>query len=182
VELRISTIAQADWVTVYTKGQPEYRTKHNDSFWDMACLIAEEPGPPTPFPTRTFTPTPPPTATLTPTLTPTPFPTATLPPMPTPTSTLTPTPSLLPSPTVILEDAGGLQPSPMVATPTPEPQVGALQPEWEAQVLQEALLSSEGQAHETVGKPSPWRLVLLYGANAVLLALIAFWVRSGRRH
>jgi len=27
-------------VTVYTRGQPEFAVKHNDSFWDTACLTA----------------------------------------------------------------------------------------------------------------------------------------------
>lgn len=37
-QLSIQTVAQADHVTVYTRGQPEFSVKHNDSFWDTACL------------------------------------------------------------------------------------------------------------------------------------------------
>ncbi|MSP13016.1 MAG: LysM domain-containing protein [Chloroflexi bacterium] len=38
MQLRISTVSQSGFVTVYTKGQPEFSVKHNDSFWDDACL------------------------------------------------------------------------------------------------------------------------------------------------
>ncbi len=37
----ISTTAQGDKVTVYVKGQPEFSVKHNDSFWDDACLVVD---------------------------------------------------------------------------------------------------------------------------------------------
>ncbi len=77
VQLTVSTIAQSDYVTVYTKGQPEYAVKHNDSFWDDASLVAETP--PTATPTMTNTPT------LTPIASNTPLPTETA------TSTLSPT-------------------------------------------------------------------------------------------
>ncbi len=40
VQLEVSTIAQGEWVTVFTRGMPEYAVKHNDSFWDDASLIA----------------------------------------------------------------------------------------------------------------------------------------------
>ncbi|MFQ5341702.1 MAG: SH3 domain-containing protein [Anaerolineae bacterium] len=39
-QLSVQTVAQADYVTVYTRGQPEFAVKHNDSFWDTACLMA----------------------------------------------------------------------------------------------------------------------------------------------
>lgn len=39
--LRVSAVAQADAVTVYVKGQPEWSVKHNDSFWDDACLVVD---------------------------------------------------------------------------------------------------------------------------------------------
>ncbi|MFQ5859546.1 MAG: SH3 domain-containing protein, partial [Anaerolineae bacterium] len=37
-QLSVEAVAQADHVTVYTRGQPEFSVKHNDSFWDTACL------------------------------------------------------------------------------------------------------------------------------------------------
>lgn len=99
VQLSVSAVAQSDHVTIFTKGQPEYPVKHNDSFWDDACVTVR---PPTPTPVPP-TPTPrPPTATpIPPTPTPTPTalpPTATpLPPTATPVPpTATPAPTLVP--------------------------------------------------------------------------------------
>ena len=47
-QLSVQTAAQAEYVTVYTRGQPEFAVKHNDSFWDTTCLtvggIAIPPG------------------------------------------------------------------------------------------------------------------------------------------
>jgi len=45
-EMRIQAVAQADFVTVYTRGQPEFSVKHNDSFWDTACLQIMKPAGP----------------------------------------------------------------------------------------------------------------------------------------
>lgn len=45
-EMRIQAVAQADFVTVYTRGQPEFSVKHNDSFWDTACLQIVKPAGP----------------------------------------------------------------------------------------------------------------------------------------
>ncbi|HHX64859.1 MAG TPA: hypothetical protein GX702_08240 [Chloroflexi bacterium] len=39
--LTVSTIARSDHVTVYTRGQPEFPVKHNDSYWDDACLTVQ---------------------------------------------------------------------------------------------------------------------------------------------
>jgi hypothetical protein len=41
IQLRVSTVAQANAVTVYVKSQPEFAVKHNDSFWDDACLVVD---------------------------------------------------------------------------------------------------------------------------------------------
>ncbi len=38
VRLNVQAQAQGPAVTVYTKGQPEWSVKHNDSWWDDACL------------------------------------------------------------------------------------------------------------------------------------------------
>lgn len=127
VQLTISAIAQSDHVTVYTKGQPEYPVKHNDSYWDDACLVMQQPPtatprptqPPTATPTRTHTPVPTltPTSTATPTVTATPVPpTSTLVPLtftytPQPTATFTPLPTAAPTNT----------PVPSSATPQPTP-------------------------------------------------------------
>jgi len=99
VHLSVSTVAQADRVTVLTRGEPEHRVKHNDSYWDDAVLTAVAP---TPVPTNT------PRPTNTPVPTDTPLPTATY--TPTPTPTITPTPTHTPTPTET--------PTP-TATPTP---------------------------------------------------------------
>lgn len=40
-QLAVSAVAQAPTVTVYFKGQPEFSVKHNDSFWDDACLVVD---------------------------------------------------------------------------------------------------------------------------------------------
>ena len=74
IQLSISARAEADAVTVFLRGQPEFRNRFNDSYWDDACLTVV---PPTPLPTS------PPRATNTPTITPTPTQTAT--PLPTAT-------------------------------------------------------------------------------------------------
>ncbi|MFZ5918140.1 MAG: SdrD B-like domain-containing protein [Chloroflexota bacterium] len=71
VQLEVSAVAQASTVTVFTRGAPVYRVKHNDSYWDDASLVAYAPPPPPPTrPTPTRTPTP--TLTPWPTFTPTP--------------------------------------------------------------------------------------------------------------
>jgi hypothetical protein len=38
VPLEVSAVPQSSTVTVYLKGQPRWAVKHNDSFWDDACL------------------------------------------------------------------------------------------------------------------------------------------------
>jgi hypothetical protein len=38
VRMNVQAQAQAPFVTVYTKGQPEWAVKHNDSWWEDACL------------------------------------------------------------------------------------------------------------------------------------------------
>jgi len=91
--------AQADNVTVYTRGQPEYRTKHNDSYWDEACIQVLS----APTAAPSSTPVPQPSATLRPTSTPPPVVTATSLPTLRPTWTMlppvTPLPTWTPWPT-----------------------------------------------------------------------------------
>lgn len=39
VPLTATAVSQGNAVTVYAKGAPEWSVKHNDSFWDDACLV-----------------------------------------------------------------------------------------------------------------------------------------------
>jgi len=73
VPVQVEAVAQAGTITVFLKGEPEYRVKHNDAYWDNASLVVQAPPTPTPRPP---TPTPrPPTSTPIPTATPIPTPT-----------------------------------------------------------------------------------------------------------
>jgi len=81
VKLTVQAKAQADAITVFLRGRPEYRTQFNDSYWDDACLTIVRP---TARPTNT------PRATNTPLPTNTPTPTNTPEPTDTPTPTATP--------------------------------------------------------------------------------------------
>jgi len=74
IQLRVTVKAQADAVTVFLRGRPEYRTHFNDSYWDDVCLTIVRP---TPKATSTPKATNTPKATDTPTNTPTPTPTNT---------------------------------------------------------------------------------------------------------
>lgn len=71
VQLQVMAVAQSSTVTVFTRGAPLYRVKHNDSYWDEASVIASAPPTPPPVP-PTSTPRPTPTLTPWPTFTPTP--------------------------------------------------------------------------------------------------------------
>jgi hypothetical protein len=94
-QLSVGTVARGNVVTVFLRGVPEFRVKHNDSYWDDVCLIAivptRTPAPPTNTPIPTDTPTVTPSPTITPSPTPTETPTNTLTPTNTPTNTPTPT-------------------------------------------------------------------------------------------
>ncbi|MFQ5343663.1 MAG: hypothetical protein ACE5F6_19145 [Anaerolineae bacterium] len=94
-QLSVGTVARSNVVTVFLQGVPEFRVKHNDSYWDDVCLIAivptRTPVPPTSTPIPTDTPTITPSPTTTPSPTPTETPTNTLTPTNTPTNTPTPT-------------------------------------------------------------------------------------------
>ncbi len=160
VQLTVTATAQADYITVYTKGQPTYRTKHNDSFWDEACVQMVAPPTATPRPTSTPTETATPTPTMTPLPTETPIPTRTLTPTatptatrtPTPTSTLTPSPTATPAPPTV--DLSRLTPpaSPTIG-PTPAPAAPSVQRD----------------------------LIFLYLGLAALIVVIFLWVRGEGR-
>lgn len=83
VQLTVKAKAAAGTVTVYLRGDAEWRNKHNDAYFDDVCLaVVTPPPPPTNTPRNTNTPTitptpsvtPTPTITETPTITPTPLP------------------------------------------------------------------------------------------------------------
>jgi hypothetical protein len=86
MRLEIQAVAKAGTITVFLRGQPEFRNQFNDSYWDDACLTVVRPPTATPRPTNTPKDTPTPTPSPTPTDTPTPEAS------PTPTSTPTPAP------------------------------------------------------------------------------------------
>ena len=164
VQLSVSTIAQRDYVTVYTMGQPKYPVKHNDSFWDDACLVMVVPPTPTPLP-----PTLTPTATIPPTPTDTPLPTAT----PMATATPEPTATLLPpTPTATLDPP----------TPTPDPPPAGATPT-------EGATTAETPSHggEPVATPSPEGVTPLVGnltITVLVLALVTYgwlWLRRRTR-
>jgi septal ring-binding cell division protein DamX len=71
INLQLQAKAKAGTITVFLRGQPEFRTQFNDSYWDDICLTVQRP---TPRPTNTPTITPTPTSSPTPTATPTPLP------------------------------------------------------------------------------------------------------------
>jgi hypothetical protein len=99
VQMSVQARAQGGTVTLFLRGDAEYRLKHNDAYFDDVCVTLAAPPPP---PTRPPQPTSPPRPTNTPEPTETPGPTET----PEPTETLASGPT---SPTV--------EP----VTPTPEP-------------------------------------------------------------
>ncbi len=98
VQLQVTTKAESDHITVFTRGEPEFPVRANVSYWDDACLTYVAPKPiatatlertSTPRPTTPPTATPrPPTATPQPSASATPTETMTL--EPTATRTLAP--------------------------------------------------------------------------------------------
>ncbi len=76
MRLEIQAVAKAGTITVFLRGNPEFRDEFNDSYWDDACLTAVRPTPratSTPKNTATPPPSPTPQASPTPTSTPTPI-------------------------------------------------------------------------------------------------------------
>ncbi len=127
-QIKVTAEAKADFVTVFTKGQPEFPVRNNVSYWDDACLTFIPPKPvPTATPkftrtlqpthTRTHTPTAPatprpsetplPVATTLPTETMTPAQTLTSVPTETPMPTATTLPSRIPTQTKVPASAAG---------------------------------------------------------------------------
>jgi len=60
VQLSVTAQAQGSQVTVFTRGAPQFRVKHNDSYWDDVSL-AQVAALPTPAPAPTTAPQPAPT-------------------------------------------------------------------------------------------------------------------------
>lgn len=87
VELSVQARAQGGTVTVYLRGDAEFRLKHNDAYFDEVCVTIV---PPAPAATNTRRPTNTPAHTATPTNTLTP--TSTLTPLASPVPSATPTP------------------------------------------------------------------------------------------
>lgn len=100
VQIQVQAKAEAEHVTVYSRGQPEFPVRANVSYWDDACLTYIAPTPEA-SPTPEFSATPKPTASATAT--------ATHPPSATPTETPLPTETSVPTDT-----------SPSTQTPQPE--------------------------------------------------------------
>ncbi len=76
MHLEVQSVAQAGTVTVFARGNPEFRNRFNDSYWDDACMTVVAPTPkPTAVPKKTATPTVSPTPEPLPTSTPAPTPT-----------------------------------------------------------------------------------------------------------
>lgn len=92
VELSVQARAQGGAVTIYLRGDAEFRLKHNDAYFDDVCVTVV---PPTPVATNTRRPTNTPMHTPTPSNTPTPTETATLTPSPIPSATPTPVPAMI---------------------------------------------------------------------------------------
>lgn len=200
-QLTVSTIAQGDYVTVYTRGMPEYPVKHNDSFWDDACLYSEAPPAPTAAPTNTPTETP--IATETPVPTETPLPTEIPPATETPLPTDTPEPTMIPEPTATEPPppTAALEPptaAPATATPEsvaqapttepppaadPEPTPADAEPT-PGDVEPTPAPEETGGGEEETGFALPCGLGLvgLYGVVALIGALALAWVRMTGLH
>ena len=86
VQLSVQARAESNTITVYLRGEAEWRMKHNDAYFDDICVTYVAP---TPRPTNT------PRATNTPTITPTPSNTLTPTPTHTPPATPTPVPGAI---------------------------------------------------------------------------------------
>ena len=168
-QVTVSTIAQADYVTVYTKGQPEYPVKHNDSFWDDACLYVEAPPPPTAAPTNTPTDTP----VASPTAVATATPSATATPLP-PTATLVPpTATAVPATSTLAPTTPAVTASPAAPTSAPTTRAAAT-----TTAVTAADPTPPQETSADLGVPGP---ILVYGGVTLAAIVGVLWVRLGRR-
>ena len=173
VQLAVSAVAQSDFVTVYSKGQPEFAVKHNDSYWDDACLVAVAP----PAPTATDTPLP----TATPLPSDTPRPTNT----PLPTATQTPTATASPSAT---STATAVPPSPAPTTPLPPSSTPTVRAEETSVVVTATAATAATDSPEPAATVAPQAppgslqktgLIMVYIGAAVLAIIAVIWLRMG---
>ena len=58
VQLGVETVAKAGTVTLYLRGDAEWRVKHNDAYFDEICVTFQAPPPPTSRPKPTDAPAP----------------------------------------------------------------------------------------------------------------------------
>ncbi|MBC7235460.1 MAG: hypothetical protein H5T69_06425 [Chloroflexi bacterium] len=105
VELKVQARAQAGTVTLYLRGDAEWRMKHNDVYFDDVCVNVIRPTAPPPPPTKPPKPTDTPLPTATTTETPEPTATPSLTPSPTEPATLTPQPGAIR--VIVFEDKDG---------------------------------------------------------------------------
>ena len=169
VELSVTTVARGNFVTVYTKGQPEYPVKHNDSFWDDACLTVQRPPTATPRPTEPPTATPIPTETSLPSVTPTSSPTDTV------TLTATSVPTETPPPPTVTT-------VPPTATPTTLNMASVIA-ELQNDPPPESDPAAGGAAYlqalaQRLGDES--ELTLIYAGVALMVIIAVAWLRLSK--
>jgi len=160
VRIEVEAKAEADHITIYTKGQPEFPVLHNVSYWDDACLALVAPTPaPTVKPPATSTPT----ATQPPTETPTPKPSATPTQVPLATDTPPPADTPLPAETVLPAETA-------VAPATKEPEATATSLPSPAPTQTKVPVGSTGD----VSSDNPF-LLLIFGAVWLTAAGYTGW-------
>ena len=174
VQLEVSAVAQGEWVTVYTRGMPEFAVKHNDSFWDDACLVALTPPTATPPPTDTPSPTPQATDT--------PMPTDTLSPTDTPAATSTPQPSDTPAPSTTPESTATPLPptatATSAATHTLQPSITSLPPsETPKPTVDSTLAPAATPQPPTTVSESRGALLLYAGGGILVVGALAWLIR-----
>jgi hypothetical protein len=177
VQLSVTTRAQADYITIFTKGHPDFRTKHNDSYWDEACVQSASLSAPTVAPTaiQQASVTPRPTAAGHPTAAP--LPTAG-PVSPTPASLALPIRTLLPPVTPLASTTPAAPPVTPTATVTvTPPEIPTLRT---ATFTLAPLATAEPAPTEPVGR-SRAGLTLLYVLVVGSIGLVLWWIRVGQR-
>jgi hypothetical protein len=188
VRLSVSTIAESDQVTVFTRGQPDFRTKYNDSYWDAACLVAQAVQTLTPTPTQTPVPSPTlrPTLTPLPTALPTPTPTTvpTMAPPPMPSATETSVPTVMPATMTIA--TATQEPIAMVIPATPDlpPTAAPLVVDREVEAMwlaEQGAATIQAPAEQARVERSSVGLTLLYILNGLFVFAVIYWIRRERR-
>jgi hypothetical protein len=179
VQLSVTTRAQADYVTIYTKGHPDFRTKHNDSYWDEACLQSAALSAPTVAPTviPQASVTPRPTAAIPPTAAPLP---TVGPVSPTPAPLGVPVRTMLPPVTPL---ATSPRSAPLLAA-TATATVTATPPEiptLRTATITLVPLATATPAPEVPAGRSRAGLALLYVLVVGSIGLVLWWIRVGQR-